>query len=157
MKVRKLALSPCVAFALAACSGGGSQDANRTSAANEAAPTTAAVPQASPELLARVVDCQATFDAVAGLYSAMGSVKSGTERDELMAAAGRRRQIADALRARAMSLGGTLGVAPADVQARLGAARERLRAESQVGDFSEFAGQVGRRADICTRGMSELM
>lgn len=156
MKVRILALSSCVALALAACSGGGSQDANRSSAANEAAPA-AAASQASPEQFTRVVDCQATFDAVAGLYSAMGSVKSGAERDELMAMAGRRRQIADALRARAMSLGGTLGLAPADVQARLAAARERLRAESQVGEFSEFAGRVGRQADICTRGMSELM
>jgi hypothetical protein len=157
MKLRILALSSCVALLASACSGGGSPGANQSAAANTAAVAAPAPAPATPELLGRIVECSASFEAVGNLFGAIAETKSGPEREELTRTSDQRLRLAQALRARAVAVGGGLGVPQADIEARLAAAKARNLAESRAGDFAEFAGRMGRQADQCTRGMSELM
>lgn len=159
MKIRNWALASGVAVLASACSGGGS-GANQSSAAsgsNTSAATAPAARPASPELLTRLVDCSASFEAVGNLFGAIAETKSGAQQAELMRTANQRSQIAQALRTRAIAVASGIGVSQADVEARLAEARQRHLDESRAGDFAEFAGRVGREADVCTRGMSELM
>jgi hypothetical protein len=159
MKAIILATVSAMVLATAACSDNKGQASNQ-SISQSSAPAAGAAPArrpASAEQFARATDCAATFESVATLFRVMGETKSGEERDRLTQSSEQRGAAARQMAARAAAIGAELGMAQADVRARLLQARQRLREESRVGDFGDFAVRMGREADRCVAALPELL
>jgi hypothetical protein len=159
MKAIILATAATMMLVTAACSDNKGQASNQ-SGNPSSAPAADAAPArrpASAEQFARATDCAATFESVATLYRVMGETKSGAERDRLTQSSEQRGAAARQMATRAAAIGSELGMAPADVRAHLLQARQRLREESRVGDFGDFAVRMGREADRCVAAMPELL
>jgi hypothetical protein len=141
----------------AACSDNKGRASNQSNSQSSAAPAAPARPPASAAQFTQAIDCAATFESVATLYRVLGETKSGAERDRLTQSSDQRGAAARQMATRAAAIGAELGMARADVEARLLQARQRLREESRVGDFGDFAVRMGREADRCVAAMPELL
>jgi hypothetical protein len=158
MKAIILVTASAVALATAACSDNKGQASNQSNTqSSAAAPGAPARPAASAEHFTRATDCAATFESVATLYRVMGETKSGEERDRMTQSSEQRAAAARQMATRAAAIGTELGMAQDDVRARLLQARQRLREESRVGDFGDFAVRMGREADRCVAAAPELL
>lgn len=159
MKANILASVAAMTLATAACSDNKGQASNQSNN-QSSAPAADAAPArrpASAAQFAQATDCAATFESVATLYRVMGETKSGEERDRLTQSSEQRAAAARQMAARAAAIGTELGMAQADVRARLLQARQRLQRESRVGDFGDFAVRMGREADRCVAAMPDLL
>lgn len=157
MKAIILATASLMVLATAACSDKGGQASNQSNAQISAAPAAPARPAATAAQFTRATDCAATFESVATLYRVLGETKSGAEGDRLTQSAEQRAAAARQMATRAAAIGAELGMAQADVRARLLEARQRLQQESRAGDFGAFAVRMGREADRCVAAAPELL